>query len=284
MFPEDLLGQAAALTVRRFASPGAFLAPCAVPSDNEATVLLLGSEVPKATKEGDSLHVFVYQDSLGRPLATLKMPRVALGEVAFLTVTACTDFGAFVDRGLPKELFVPFAEQTADLRVGDRHPFGVRIDRVGRLAGTMRISEILGSTAPAFELDDWVDGEGLRRDPDIGLFVIVGRRHVGLLPAEEPNNLSRGQAARFRVTTVLPDGRIELSLRKHAHEELDADAGRVLEALARPGAPNVGDRSSPEQIRSLFGLSKKAFKRAIGRLLKSRAIAIDEAGFVKPRR
>ena len=101
------------------------------------------------------------------------------------------------------------------------------------------------------------------------------------MPASEPHSLTRGQAARFRVTNVLPDGKMELSLRGLAHEEVESDAQAILAVLARPGAPRVGNQSSPDgDPRRLFGLSKKAFKRAVGRLLKERAVAFDAEGFL----
>jgi predicted RNA-binding protein (virulence factor B family) len=185
--------------------------------------------------------------------------------------------------GLPKELLVPLAVQTGELHVGVRRPFGLYLDDRGRLTGTMRITEMLSTRSQGFIQDEWVEGEAWRMDPEIGVFVIVERRFVGLLPADEPHALGRGDAARFRVTNILPDGKMELSLRAHAHEQLDADAQHVLALLRRPGTPAVGDSSSPEQLRELFGLSKKAFKRAAGRLLKDGAIEISPRGYFKPR-
>jgi uncharacterized protein len=126
-----------------------------------------------------------------------------------------------------------------------------------------------------------VEGEAWRQDPEIGLFVIVERGFVGLVPRHEPHTLSRGQAARFRVTHVFPDGKFELSLRGHAHEEMESDGDKILQFLKRPGAPKLGDKSDPEQIRRLFGLSKKAFKRAVGGLLRERLVDIDDQGFVR---
>jgi len=276
----DLLGHSARLTIRRVASPGAFLALS--PEDvreGAPTVLLPGTELPEGAAPGAELDVFIYLDSEGRPIATLRAPKLELGQVAFLRVSACTTFGAFVDWGLQKDLLVPFAQQTRELRVGDVQPIGLYVDGSGRLAGTMRVTEILESRTTGFQLDDWVDGEAWRNQPEIGLFVIVQRHFVGLLPKHEPHALARGEAARFRVSNLLEDGKLELSLRAHAHEEIAGDAEQVLQRLAA-GTLQVGDGSSPEQIRRTFGLSKKAFKRAIGSLLKRRAIRIDEAGFV----
>ena len=275
----DLLGRIATLEIRRFGSPGAFLAEKGAGSE-AATVLLLGPEIPQDAREGDEVAVFVTLDSEGRPLATTKTPKLALGEVVFLTVTACTDFGAFVDWGLPKELLVPFAEQTRKLRLGERSPIGLYLDNTGRLAGTMRVSEWLGGSKTLVP-GEWVQGEAWRNDAEIGLFVIVQRRFVGLVPKHEPHNLARGQAASFRVTHVHPDGKIELSLRGHAHEEMEGDAQKILQLLSQPGPPKLGDRSDPAQIRALYGLSKKAFKRAVGRLLRQRLVDIDEQGFVR---
>jgi predicted RNA-binding protein (virulence factor B family) len=276
----DLLGRHATLTIRRFGSPGALLAV------NEGEeVLLLGAEIPEGAAVGDEVDVFVYLDSEARPLATTRVAKLELGEVAFLEVTERTRFGAFVDWGMPKELLVPFAEQTADMRPGTRYAIGLYLDDSGRFAGTMKVSEMLDRARREghghdvqWKEDEWVEGEAWRNDPEIGLFVIVERAFVGLVPATEPHSLTRGQAARFRVTNILRDGRIELSLRKHAHEELADDANAILTALRGPNAPRIGDRSSPEAIRDAFGISKKAFKRAVGRLLKERSVVIGPDG------
>lgn len=281
---EDHLGRMASLRVVRFGPPGAFLAlgDDAGP-DASDVVLLLGAEIPEGTREGDMLTVFVHRDSEGRPLATLRTPKLTLGEVAFLRVTARTPIGAFVDWGLEKELLVPFAEETSELRPGDRHPIGLYVDNSGRLAGTMRVREMLGRAPRTYRIDERLEGEAWRNDPAIGLFVILEKRSVGLVPASEPHGLSRGEAATFRVSHRHPDGRIELSLRGLAHEEIAGDAERVLAAIRRPGAPRLGDKSSPETIRDAVGLSKKAFKRAVGRLLKDGLVTLDAGGFVAPR-
>jgi predicted RNA-binding protein (virulence factor B family) len=249
------------------------------PSEAE-TILLLGTEIPGDAREGDQVEAFVFLDSEGRPLATTARPRLTLGEVAFLTVTATTQFGAFVDWGLPKELLVPFAEQTRELQVGERHAIGLYVDNTGRLAGTMRVNDRLGVDGE-FHPGEWIDGEAWRNEPEIGLFVIIERRFLGLVPRHEPHSLARGQAAQFRVTRVHPDGKIELSARGPIAEELERDAAAILDVLARPGTPPVGDRSPPEEIRARFGLSKKAFKRAVGTLLKAGRVDVDPSGQVR---
>lgn len=279
----DLLGRVVTLPVKRFGPPGAFLALGDPDAPRGPVILLPGAEVPEGTREGDEIEVFVTLDSEDRPLATVHKPRLGLGQVAFLEVTDVTRIGAFVDWGLPKELLVPHAEQACPMLVGERYAIGLYVDGSGRLAGTMRVSEMLRQRR-AFDPGEWVMGEAWRDEPGIGLFVIVERMYVGLVPGDEPHGLARGAQARFRVANVLADGKIELSLRGLAHQELEGDAEKILAKLALPGVPRVGDRSSPDEIRRLFGLSKKAFKRAVGRLLRERAVTVDEEGFLAPTR
>jgi uncharacterized protein len=267
------------MRVLRFAQPGAYVAH----SPDDPEILLPGAEVPQGTKVGDELEIFVYLDSEDRPVGTTRAPKLEVGEVAFLEVTDVTRIGAFFSWGLPKDLLVPFKEQTRDVGVGDRHPIGLYVDSTGRLAGTMRVSEMLDAHEAEFDHDEWVVGEAWRNDPEIGVFVIVERSWVGLLPKSEPNTLTRGQPGRFRVSRVRADGKIELSMRGHAHAERETDADNILAKIkASGGTLRIGDRSSPDDIRDAFGLSKKAFKRAVGRLLEIRAVRIDDEGFLVP--
>lgn len=273
--PDELLGRVVPLRVRRVTNAGALLAREG-DDDRSAVLLPIRELVPKV---GEEVEVFTYLSD-DQPVATTAWPKVTRDEVAFLEVKDLTNFGAFVDWGLPKELLVPLDEQIRDVRVGDRHAIGVYVDDSGRLAGTMKVAEMLKGRGD-FQAGDWVYGEAWRRDPDLGVFVIVEKKFVGLLPIAEPHNLSRGEAARFRVSHVHRDGKIELSLRAPAHEERDNDARKIVEVLSRPNAPRVSDKSDPEQLRQLFGLSKKAFKRAVGGLLKSGAVVLESDGTVK---
>lgn len=274
----ELSGRVVTLPVKRFGPPGAFLS--LGPSDQDV-ILLPGAEVPEGTEVGDELDVFVHFDSEDRPIATSKRPKLGLGQVAFLEVTSQTRIGAFVDWGLPKELLVPHAEQTADMTVGKRYAIGLYVDPSGRLAGTMRVAEMLRERR-GFEVGEWVRGEAWRKEDGIGVFVIVERRYVGLLPESEPHDLGRGDACEARVANVLPDGKIELSLRALAHEEIDGDAERILAELVRNPSLAIGDHTSPDEVRRLFGISKKAYKRALGRLLRERKIEMDANGAAHP--
>lgn len=275
-----LLGRHVTLRVRRTDAAGAWLS---VDDEVDGPALLLPArEVPAGTGVDAEVRVFVHLDSEDRPVATLRTPRLTLGEVAFLEVTATTPIGAFVGWGLGKDLLVPFAQQAYPLVVGDREPIGLYLDKSQRLAGTTFVGDLLDRRPRRCALDEEVAGEAWRNDRAIGLFVIVERSFVGLVPASEPHDVRRGDALRCRVTRVLPDGKVELSLRRHAYQELEADAAKVLAALRVPGAAPVGDRSSPEDIRARFGLSKKAFKRAVGKLLKDRAVTLDARGCLVP--
>lgn len=246
-------------------------------------LLLLGEDIPDGAHIGDELRVFVYLDSQARPLATTRTPRLELGEVRFLRVTSRAKFGAFVDWGLPKELLVPLAEQTAELAAGQRVAIGLYVDDTGRLTGTMRVREMLDSEPHGLEQDQWLHGEAWREEPELGWFIIVEGRFLALLPRHEPGRLARGDAVRVRIANILPDGKLEVSLRGHAHEELDRDGQRILKVLSQRNAPRCGDHSSPQDILEWFGLSKKAFKRALGRLLKQGAVELDAHGFARLR-
>ena len=280
-----LLGRRTSLVIRRIVAPGALLAVDHLDHDPDADVLLLPTaEVPADAAVDDWLDVFVYLDSDDRPIATMREPALELGEVTFLEVTAVTPIGAFVNWGLPKELLVPYAEQSEELQVGDRQPIGLYLDKSERLAGTTIVGDMLGLAPRRIGPDEWIRGEAWRNVPEIGLFVILEKSFVGLVPASEPHRLRRGEVAQFRVAYVQPDGKVVLSLRKHAHEELATDAEKIFAALSRPDAPRIGDRSDPELLRELFGISKKAFKRAVGSLLKADKVTIDAQGFVVVRR
>ena len=245
----NLIGRYATLEIRRFGSPGAFLAERSTAEDADV-LLLLGPEIPPDAREGDEVAVFVSLDSEGRPLATTKVPKLALGEVAFLTVTACTEFGAFVDWGLPKELLAPFAQQTKELRVGDAHPIGLYMDNTGRLAGTMRISELLGEGSRSFTRGEWVEGEAWRQDPEIGLFVIVERGFVGLVPKHEPHTLSRGEAARFRVTTCTRTARSSCRCALSATKSWKATARKSCNFSSAPAHPSWATNPIPNRSAS----------------------------------
>ncbi|CAN5787160.1 S1-like domain-containing RNA-binding protein [soil metagenome] len=276
---DKLLGQHSSLRIREIDEDGVWLVPVDDQDPDSPAVMIPPRELV-APRVGAVVEVFVHLDSDDRPVATTKEPLLSLGDVRFLEVTAVTDIGAFVDWGLGKELLVPFAQQSREVFVGEIHPIALYLDKSSRLAGSMHVNDYLGERSRRVVNDQWIEGEAWRNDPDIGLFVILERSYVGLVPASEPHSLRRGEATKFRVAEVLPDGKVVLSLRRPAHEEITNDAETIKTVLSRPGAPLVGDHSPPDTIRELFGLSKKAFKRAVGRLLKRGEITLDERNHV----
>lgn len=270
----EIAGHVVTLPIERFGPPGAFLR---LSYDGSEVILLPGAEVPEGAAEGDPLEVFVYFDSEDRPIATTKRPKLVRGEVRFLEVVENTRIGAFVDWGLAKDLLVPHVEQTTAMEPGKKYAIALYLDPRGRLAGTAKVSELLHKKGD-HRVGEWVRGEAWRKERGIGVFVIVEGRWVGLVPESEVTGLTRGEACDLRVAAVLPDGKIELSLRRHAHEEMQADGERILDTLRREPSVAVGDHSSPGEIRDLFGMSKKAFKRAAGGLLREKKLVLDGEG------
>ena len=286
---ESLLGRVAELTVTEIDADAAWLAH--VPkregrdskragSEKTEPIPLPIGEVPEGTKAGDVLKVFVYLDSEDQPIATTRTPKITLGEVDFVMVSDIAPFGAFVSWGLKKDLLVPHREQVRKMRVGERHAVGLYIDDTGRLAGTTRIAEMLHSGGD-YERDARVPGVAWREEAGLGLFVILEKRFLALLPSSEPHRLYPGDVGKFRIAHVHPDGKIEVSLRGLKHEEMEVDAAHLLEVLRAPKAPRLGDASTPAVIKSALGISKKAFKRAAGRLLKMNHVEIDDEGYLR---
>jgi hypothetical protein len=276
----DHLGTRVSLPIRRFGPPGAFLA-----EDDEVdeVVLLPGAEVPDGAKVGESLEVFIYRDSEDRLIATRATPLLMLDEVAFLVAIDRSPLGVFCDWGLQKDLLVPFAHQTTEMAVGEAYAVALMRDSSDRLIGTMRVSERLRTPVPAAAQNTWMRGEAWRRDDALGVFVILAKRYVGLLPLHEPHQLKRGQAADFRIARVFADGKVELSLRKLQREARGDDAANILQALRDRPQLRIGDRSPPEVIERETGLSKKAFKRAVGMLLRDGRAEVTEEGILRPR-
>jgi uncharacterized protein len=238
-------------------------------------------DVPAGTTAGSHLDVFVCADARDLPVASLRTPALEWGEVRFLEVVKETQYGAWVEWGLPVPLFVPKREQITRMRVGTKHPVALCLSREGLLAGTTHVTELLHLEPAPFEVGQWVHGEAWRNDPEIGLFAILEGKWVGRVPPDEPHQQERGQAAEYRIGQVLPDGKLEVSLRATIAAALPRDVEHVLTTLNARPALRVGDDTSPEQVRALFGLSKKAFKRALGVLFKRGQIEFDAKGFAR---
>ncbi|MFU0826036.1 MAG: S1 motif domain-containing protein [Lachnoclostridium sp.] len=242
-------------------------------------VLLPKNQVPKDIKLGDSLQVFVYKDSEDRPIATTAIPKLTLGKIALLPVKEVTSIGAFLDWGLAKDLLLPFKEQTAKVHSGDQVLVALYIDKSKRLCATMKIYDYLELSSP-YKKDDRVTGTVYEIIDNFGAFVAVDNRYCALIPSKELFcKLKVGDSVQARVTQVKEDGKLDLSIREKSYIQMDSDADLILERLKKAGGfLPYHDKTDSDIIREQFGLSKNAFKRAIGRLMKEGRITISDTG------
>lgn len=242
-------------------------------------VLLPKNQAPKEIGIGDGIEVFVYKDSEDRPVAAMKRPLLAIGELAVLRVAEVTGIGAFLDWGLEKDLFLPFREQVGKVRKDGKYLVGLYVDNSERLCATMNIYNLLGTSSP-YKENDRVKGTVYGISKELGVFVAVDDKYQGLIPNKELyGNFAEGDMIEVRIKKVRPDGKLELSMRQEAYNEIEGDAQKILDRLKDNGGTlPVNDSSAPEKIKTEFGISKAAFKRAVGRLLKEGAIKITDKG------
>ena len=243
----------------------------------EERVLLPAAQVPQGAGIGDVIEVFLYRDSEDRPIATTREPRICLGEIALLQVRDVTKIGAFLDWGLEKDLFLPYREQTRRVRAGEHVLVALYTDKSGRLCATMKLYPYLRTRAP-YTIGDEVNGRVYETSRNFGVFVAVEDTYSGLIPHREAQAAyTPGEVLKLRVTDIREDGKLTVSARKKAWQQIGDDAERVLEILQeRGGILEFDDKASPEKIAEVFGLSKAAFKRAAGHLLKEKLIVKKE--------
>ena len=240
-------------------------------------VLLPKKQVPEGTKIGDELRVFLYKDSKDRLIATTNTPKLTLGGLAVLTVKEVGKIGAFLDWGLEKDLLLPVKEQTAKVKKGDEVLVALYVDKSGRLCATMKVYEKLRTDSP-YKKDDHVEGIIYETSDNFGVFVAVDDCYSALIPKREAfGRLRVGDRVSARVLKVREDGKLDLSVREKAFLQMDADAAMIMKRMEEYGGKlPFNDKADPEVIKQEFGLSKNAFKRAVGRLLKEGHIKISE--------
>ena len=245
-------------------------------------VLLPRKEVPEGVRPGDTLDVFLYRDSEDRLIATTAQPLLELGKLAKLTVSQVTEIGAFLRWGLAKDLFLPFKEQRGKVRPGQEVLVALYVDKSDRLCATMKVYGYLHSDSP-YQRNDRVSGTVYQVKEGVGALVAVDNRYFGLIPEQELYvRLRPGDTVQARVMQVRPDGKLDLSPRKKAYAQLDEDADRVWQAiLSYGGKLPLHDRSHPEEIKRELQMSKAAFKRAVGHLLREQKVRITEDGVEK---
>lgn len=268
---QDELGKKRSLMVVKKVDFGVYL------GTEEDKVLLPKKEVPKDIEIGDPIEVFLYKDSSDRIIATTRTPKLTLGEVKALDVVAVGRIGAFLDWGLEKDLLLPFREQTAKVSKDDRVLAALYVDKSGRLCATMKVYERLKKDSP-YEKDDSVKGRVYEISDNFGAFVAVDDCYSALIPKREMfGSLKVGMEVEARVAKVQEDGKLDLSIRKKAFLQMDDDAQMVLEKINEYGGKlPFTDKADAELIKKEFGISKNAFKRAVGRLLKEQKIKIGE--------
>ena len=246
-------------------------------ADPEEKVLLPRKEVPENAQPGDEIEVFLYRDSKDRRIATVRQPKLSLGEVAVLRVKENGKMGAFLDWGLEKDLLLPFREQVRKVRPGEECLVALYLDKSKRLCATMKVYHYLRTDSP-YEKDQKVTGTLYEISDNFGAFVAVDNCYSALIPKKEPlGNARVGDTVEARVTEVLKDGKLSLSLREKAYIQMNEDARKLLKLLEEQGGElPVGDKSSPEKIKELTGMSKNEFKRAAGNLYKQRLVQVEE--------
>ena len=249
--------------------------------DREAQrVLLPRKAIPTGLKEGDEIEVFLYKDSEDRLIATTKSPMLMLDEYAALKVVAVNKLGAFLDWGLEKDLFLPYKEQTARVKEGEEVLVRLYVDKSQRLCASMKgLYELLSLESP-YNKEEIVSGRVYEFSNNFGAFVAVDDKYSALVPAhEDHSNLRIGQIIQAEVVEVKPDGKLTLTQRKKAYLQMEEDAKKVLQVIeSYAGVLPFNDKAPAEIIMREVGLSKAAFKRAVGRLYKERIITITEKG------
>ncbi|MBR1390146.1 MAG: RNA-binding protein [Lachnospiraceae bacterium] len=247
------------------------------PSD-ETRVLLPKKQIPEHAAVGDSVEVFIYRDSKDRLIATTNRPKLKLGGVAVLRVVELNRIGAFLDWGLEKDLFLPYKQMTQKVAVGDEVLVTMYLDRSRRLCASMEgIYELLSTDSP-YQEGDTVEGRVYEFGHDFGTFVAVDDQYSAMIPRHEDcSHLRIGDVIQAEVTKVKPDGKLDLTIRKRAYMQLDEDAEKIMELLEEyAGVLPFSEKASPEVIRRETGLSKAAFKRAVGSLYRQRRIELTD--------
>lgn len=275
------LGKKQTLTVVKTVDFGVYLAE---KDDKEGkdSVLLPAKQVPAGTKAGDELTVFIYKDSKDRLIATTREPMLQVGQTAVLKVSQVTRIGAFLNWGLEKDLLLPYHEQTTRMQEGKDVLVALYIDKSQRLCATMKVYHYLSTRTP-YVVGDQVKGRVYEISGNFGVFVAVDDKYSALIPAREAAGKYRpGEILDLRVTEVKEDGKMNVTDRQKAYLQIEEDAESMLGVIDEfAGVLPFDDKASPEVIKREFGLSKNAFKRAIGHLLKEGKIEIKERRIYK---
>ena len=268
------LGKFNRLTVARRAEQGLYL------SGGPEDILLPNRYIPEGAEIGDEIDVFVYLDNEERLVATTDHPYAEVGDFAWLEVAWVNQFGAFLDWGLMKDLFVPFREQKMKMQKGRSYLVHIHLDpETYRIMASAKVERYLSNDYPPYHGGDEVDAL-IWQKTDLGFKVVVDNQFAGLLFDDEIfRELHSGDRLRAYVKQVRPDGKIDLSLQRKGQRAVKDFSEILLEHLQTHGGRTaLGDKSPADEIYAVFGVSKKVFKKAVGDLYRRRLIVIDDDG------
>ena len=271
------LGKRQNLTVVKKVDFGVYLAENEQASAAGERVLLPNKQVPEGTGLHDTVNVFIYKDSQDRRIATCQKSLLEMGQIALLRVVSVSKIGAFLDWGLEKDLFLPFKEQTVRVREGDECLVTLYVDKSERLCATMKLYHSLHTDSP-YKEGDTVRGRVYEISDNFGVFLAIDHLYSALIPKKEAQGKYRpGDELTVRVLKVREDGKLTVSPHQKAYLQMDVDCDNIMQVLDEfAGVLPFDDHVSPEVIKREFGISKAAFKRAVGRLLKEEKITIKE--------
>ena len=268
------IGKYNTLKIDRETKVGLFL------TDGNADILLPNKYVPEQYEIGDEIAVFVYLDHEERPVATTLEPYIFLNEFSLLRVNYTNKFGAFMNWGMEKDLFVPFKEQARPMEQGKRYLVYMYIDeKTGRLVASSKTNQFLDNKEITVEKGEEVDLI-ISHITEVGINVIINEKHKGLLYKNEVyDDLRTGDRIIGYIKNIRPDGKIDVSATKLGFEKLEPSSQYILDELkASRGFLRLNDDSHPEDIKTVLKMSKKTFKKAIGVLYKQKLIEIKEDG------
>ena len=248
--------------------------------DGSEGILLPKRFVPEGLAVGDVITAFVYHDSEGRLIATTQHPKGVVGEIVKLPAVTVTNQGAFLDWGLMKDIFVPKSKQLSGMRPGAEYLVKIYLDeQTGRVAATEKIEPFLSNENLTVKEMDLVDLTVYRRT-DIGYLVIINNVHTGVLHFNEIyQNIGVGDKMKGYIKTIRPENKIDVVIGKPGYNRVEDDAGKIIRLLGENnGYLPYHDKSNPDEIYDFFGMSKKAFKMAVGTLYKQQKITLTKTG------
>lgn len=248
--------------------------------DGRNGILLPNRYIPALLKPGDDISVFLYHDGEDRLIATTEKPIAMLGEIARMKVVSATPHGAFLDWGLPKDLFVPISQQLGKMLPGGEYLVQVVLDeQTGRLAATEKFAHRLSNEHLTVTPLQEVELTVIRRT-DIGYLAAINNRHTGVLHFNEIyRDIRAGDKFSGFIKQISPDGKIDVAAGKPGYGRVEGEGGKILQLLkAHNGYLPYHDKSDPDEIYHFFGMSKKTFKMAVGQLYKMRKISLEKSG------